>query len=344
MRTYLIAEIGCNHNGDPAIARAMVDEAAKCGVDAVKFQTFKAEELISRFAPKAEYQKETTGEGGTQLEMTQKLELVGDDLLDLQSHAASLGLDSFSTAFDIGSAAFLAEHGQRVWKIPSGEVTNLPLLRYIGALSIPGKRVILSTGMATVDEVRACVDILRGCGTASSSITLLHCNTEYPTPDRDVNLTAISALREAFPGMAIGFSDHSVGWIAAAGAVALGATVVEKHFTLSKSLPGPDHRASATPEELRELCGAVRRMESMMGCGEKIVTESEAKNKIVARKSIVAARAIEEGEEFSEENVTCKRPGNGISPMLWDDLLGRKAGRSFERDELIEVEGLPWQA
>ena len=343
MSVYIIAEIGCNHNGDPAIARSMVDAAAECGADAVKFQTFKADALISRFAPKAEYQKATTGEGGTQLEMTRKLELPGKDLLALQEHARSLGLDSFSTAFDLESAEFLADHGQRVWKIPSGEVTNLPLLRYVGALDTPDKRVILSTGMSTIDEVGACLDVLSTGGTLSSAITLLHCNTEYPTPDGDVNLTAIAALKRAFPGIAVGFSDHSVGWVAAAGAVALGASVVEKHFTLSKLLPGPDHRASATPEELAELCHAVRKMESMLGCGEKVVTESEAKNKIVARKSIVAAQAIEAGEKFTEENIACKRPGNGISPMLWDELLGKRAERAFEPDELIEMEGLSWQ-
>lgn len=340
---YIVAEIGCNHNGDPRLARRMVDAAKECGVDAVKFQTFSADALISRYAPKAEYQKVTTGEDGSQLEMTRRLELSREDYLRLRDHAESLGLDAFSTAFDLGSVRFLAESGQTVWKIPSGEITNLPYLEEIGFLRCEGKRIVLSTGMATVEEVRECVAILTGAGTPWEAITLLHCNTEYPAPDQDVNLRAMLTLRDAFPGMEVGFSDHSVGSVAAVGAVALGARFVEKHFTLDKGLPGPDHRASATPEELRDLVRGVRRMEAMLGSGVKAPTPSERPNMVVARKSIVAAKGIREGEVLTEENVTCKRPGNGISPMRWRDVLGVRACRSFGADELVEVPGIPWQ-
>lgn len=341
--TYIVAEIGCNHNGDPRLARRMVDAAKECGVDAVKFQTFSADALISRYAPKAEYQKATTGDGGSQLEMTRRLELPREDYLRLRDYAESLGLDAFSTAFDLGSVGFLADSGQTVWKIPSGEITNLPYLEEIGSLRCEGKRIVLSTGMATVEEVHECVSVLEGAGTPREAITLLHCNTEYPTPDPDVNLRAVLTLRDAFPGMEVGFSDHSVGSVAAVGAVALGARFVEKHFTLDKGLPGPDHRASATPEELRDLVCGVRRMEAMLGSGVKAPTPSERPNMVVARKSIVAARGIREGEVLTEENVTCKRPGNGISPMRWRDVLGVRACRSFGADELVEVPGIPWQ-
>lgn len=343
MSVYIVAEIGCNHNGDIALARVLVQAAKSCGVDAVKFQTFSANALISRYAPKAEYQKKTTGIADSQLEMTRKLELAPSDYLELRAYAESLELDVFSTAFDIGSVDFLAGIGQSVWKIPSGEITNLPYLEHIGSLECPDKRIVLSTGMATLDEVRACVGVLTGSGTDESVITVLHCNTEYPTPDEDVNVSAMIDLRETFPGLAVGFSDHSVGAVAAVGAVALGATFVEKHLTLDKSMPGPDHKASATPEELAVLVRDVRRMEDMRGCGRKVVTPSERKNKIVARKSVVALVPISKGELLTQENVTCKRPGSGISPMRWYDVLGTLAERDFGVDELIEVASIPPQ-
>lgn len=339
--TYIVAEIGCNHNGDPRLARQMVKVAQECGVDAVKFQTFSANALISRYAPKAEYQIATTGDSDSQLEMTKALELGHDDLLDLVAYARSLGLDAFSTAFDIGSMVFLARQEQKIWKIPSGEITNLPYLQKL--TQFPVERVLLSTGMATLDEIDAAVNVLKSGGIEDDRIVLLHCNTEYPTPDCDVNILAIQALRNRFPGLEVGFSDHSIGSLAATGAVVLGASVIEKHFTLDKNLPGPDHKASATPEELVELCRNVRRMEIMRGASEKKVTPSEAKNKIVARKSIVALRPICCGEIFDEDNITCKRPGNGISPMLWDELIGATAERDFKEDELIVAEGFPWQ-
>lgn len=340
---YIIAEIGCNHNGSKKLARDMIIEAQKCGVDAVKFQTFKADKLISRYAPKAEYQKKTTGVEDSQLEMTRKLELSQEDLIELEAFAKEMGLDVFSTAFDMESVNFLKSIGQNVWKIPSGEITNLPYLQTIGEFQIPNKKIIVSSGMATIAEIKTCLDILIKAGTLEEQIILLHCNTEYPTPDEDVNILAIRDLHMHFPDLEIGFSDHSVGFTAAIGAAALGASVIEKHFTLDKNMPGPDHKASATPAELKSLCENVRRIENMLGTGGKIVTNSEKKNKIVARKSIVASRNISAGEYFTEENITCKRPGNGISPMHWYDILGKKAEKFFEEDELITLNGFEWQ-
>lgn len=340
---FIVAEIGCNHNGSKDLAREMVIKAKECGVDAVKFQTFKADALISCYAPKAEYQKETTGTVESQLEMTKKLELSHDDLIELKAYAESLGLVVFSTPFDLDSVDFLNSIGQSLWKIPSGEITNLPYLKRIGAIKIDNKKIILSSGMATIDEIKTCIGVLVEAGTNENDIILLHCNTEYPTPDKDVNILAINDLKEQFPNVSIGFSDHSVGYVAAVGAAILGASLIEKHFTLDKNFAGPDHKASATPEELKALVENVRRIEVMAGSSKKIVTESERKNKIVARKSIVAARNIVKGEILTEENITCKRPGNGISPMKWYDILGKVAEKDFRTDELIEQSGFEWQ-
>lgn len=340
---FIVAEIGCNHNGSKDLAREMVIKAKECGVDAVKFQTFKADALISCYAPKAEYQKETTGTVESQLEMTKKLELSHDDLIELKAYAESLGLVVFSTPFDLDSVDFLNSIGQSLWKIPSGEITNLPYLKRIGAIKIDNKKIILSSGMATIDEIKTCIGVLVEAGTNENDIILLHCNTEYPTPDKDVNILAINDLKEQFPNVSIGFSDHSVGYVAAVGAAILGVSLIEKHFTLDKNFAGPDHKASATPEELKALVENVRRIEVMAGSSKKIVTESERKNKIVARKSIVAARNIVKGEILNEENITCKRPGNGISPMKWYDILGKVAEKDFRTDELIEQSGFEWQ-
>lgn len=340
---FIVAEIGCNHNGSKELAHKMITKAKECGVDAVKFQTFKAKDLISCYAPKAEYQKETTGTADSQLEMTSKLELSHEDFLELKAYAESLGLLVFSTPFDIGSIEFLDSIGQRLWKIPSGEITNLPYLQKIGAIKREGKKIILSSGMATIDEIKTCINILVQSGTNEKDIILLHCNTEYPTPDCDVNILAIEDLKKNFPEVAIGFSDHSVGYVAAVGAAILGIDLIEKHFTLDKNFAGPDHKASATPEELKILVENVRRIEIMAGTGKKVVTDSERKNKIVARKSIVALKDIKKGELFTEENITCKRPGNGISPMKWYDVLGLKAEQNFGKDELISISGFDWQ-
>lgn len=342
-KVFIVAEIGCNHNGSKDLAHKMVDEAKACGVDAVKFQTFKAKDLISVYAPKAEYQKETTGTADSQLEMTAKLELSHDDLLELKAYAESLGLVVFSTPFDIGSVEFLDSIGQKLWKIPSGEITNLPYLERIGSIKRDGKKIIVSSGMATIDEMKTCINILVKAGTPENDIILLHCNTEYPTPDCDVNILAIQDLKDNFPNVSVGFSDHSVGYVAAVGATILGVSLIEKHFTLDKNFPGPDHKASATPEELKALVDNVRRIEVMAGSDKKIVTDSERKNKIVARKSIVAAKDIKAGEIFNVENITCKRPGNGISPMKWYEVLGKKAEQDFSSDELITLSGFEWQ-
>ena len=339
----IVAEIGCNHNGSKELAMRMVEKAKECGVDAVKFQTFKASSLISRYAPKAEYQKKTTGVSDSQLEMTARLELKHSDYIELKEYAESLGLIVFSTPFDMESVEFLDSIGQKIWKIPSGEITNLPYLEKISSIKRAGKKIILSTGMATIEEIRECIDIFVKTGTSKEDIILLHCNTEYPTPDCDVNISAIQALKNEFDNMQVGYSDHSVGYVAAVGASVLGITLIEKHFTLDKNMEGPDHKASATPEELRLLVENVRRIEVMAGNGKKIVTASERKNKIVARKSIVALKAIKEGEIFTGDNITCKRPGNGISPMKWYEILGKKAQKDFVEDELISVDGYEWQ-
>ena len=342
-KIWIVAEIGCNHNGNEETARQMVDKAKNCGVDAVKFQTFRASELISVFAPKAEYQKKTTGEQDSQLEMTAKLELPKDAFIRLRDYALSIGLDVFSTPFDMGSIDFLHASGQYIWKIPSGEITNLPYLKKIGELECKNKHIILSTGMSTIEEIKTCLHILHQGGTSEEQITILHCNTEYPTPDEDVNLLAILTLKRNFPKYKIGLSDHSTGYTAATAAVPLGITMIEKHFTLDKNLPGPDHKASATPDEMLQLVNNVRRAENMLGSGEKIVSTSERGNKIVARKSIVAKKEIRAGEKFTEENITCKRPGNGISPMKWYNIIGKTAEKNFEIDELISCEEFKWQ-
>lgn len=342
-KIQIVAEIGCNHNGDKELAKKMVSAAKECGVDAVKFQTFNSEALISCYAPKAEYQKVTTGTQDSQLEMTKKLELSHEDFLELKAYAMQLGLNTFSTPFDLGSIDFLYENGQSVWKIPSGEITNLPYLEKIGALKCPNKKIILSSGMATIEEIKTCIDILVNAGTLPEEIILLHCNTEYPTPDDDVNLSAIDDLIRTFPYLSIGFSDHSVGSVAAIAAATKNIVMIEKHFTLDKNLPGPDHKASATEDELRAICEGVRRVEKMLGSSGKTVTPSEKKNKVIARKSIVAAVSIKKGDVFTEQNITCKRPGNGISPMKWYEVLGCKASRDFAPDQLIECDGFDWE-
>ena len=336
-RVFIVAEIGCNHNGDYELAKKLVVEAKKCGVDGVKFQTFKADALIAQSAPKAMYQIANTGDVESQLEMTRKLELPADSFLQLRDFAKSLGLVVFSTPFDLQSIRFLQENGQNIWKIPSGEITNLPYLERIRDLRCGDKWIILSTGMSTLEEIRTAIDILDA---HKHRITVLHCNTEYPTMDDDVNISAIMDLKAKLPDLEIGFSDHSVGTVAATMAVAYGIHFIEKHFTLDKNLPGPDHKASATPAEMIDLVKNVRRAERILGCGQKIVTDSEQKNIVVARKSIIANRDIQEGEPFSEDNLTCKRPGNGISPMRWYDLLGKRAKHTYSYDELIQYDEL----
>lgn len=337
----IIAEIGCNHNGDKNLARKMVLLAKECGVDGVKFQTFNSSLLISKYADKAEYQKKTTGEDENQLEMTKKLELSHEDYLELQDYAKSLGLEVFSTPFDFESIDFLEKQKQKIWKIPSGELTNLPYLERIGNFEIDDKVIILSTGMATINEIQKAIEILQK--KKNNRIIILHCNTEYPTPDQDVNISAIKDLQSHFPNYEIGYSDHSIGSVAATMAVSYGITFLEKHFTLDKNFDGPDHKASATPEELKELVKNVRKAEIMLGNGFKKVTPSEEKNKKIARKSIIAKRDIKKGEIFTEDNLVCKRPGNGISPMYWYEIVGKVSQYDFNEDQLIRVDGFDWE-
>ena len=338
-KIYIVAEIGCNHNGDFNLAKKMVEEAKKAGVDAVKFQTFKADQLISKYAPKAEYQIKVTGNQESQLEMTRKLELPYEEFIKLEEYAKELGLDVFSTPFDFESIDFLASRNQKMWKIPSGELLNLPYLEKISRLPIEGKEIVLSTGMATIEEIKASVNVLTKNGMAPEKITILHCNTEYPTPYEDVNLNSIIGLKNEFKGYNVGFSDHSPGYYAAIASVPYGITFIEKHFTLNKDFEGPDHKASVTPDELCLLCEGIRAVEKSLGSHTKIVTKSEQKNKIVARKSIVAKRNIKKGEIFTIDIITTKRPGNGISPMHWYDILGKKAEKDFEEDQLIKYSG-----
>lgn len=334
-KIYIIAEAGVNHNGKLDLALQLVEEAAKAGADAVKFQTFKAEKLVSIHAPKAEYQKKSGVQGENQLEMLKKLELGPAEHKAAMTRCRELGIEFLSTPFDPESMKMLRGLGISTFKIGSGEITNLPYLRAIAAYNMP---TILSTGMSTLAEVKASVKALTDAGLSPDKLTLLHCNTQYPTPDHDVNLKAMLTLSEHFPAIdGVGYSDHSEGLEACFAAAALGATVLEKHFTLSRNLPGPDHQSSLEPDELRQLVAGVRRIEAMLGSGLKEPSESERPNLIPARKSIVAARKISKGELFSEENITPKRPGSGISPMRWDEVMGKPAKRDFEPDELIDI-------
>ncbi len=330
----IIAEAGVNHNGNLEMARRMVHAAKEAGADYVKFQTAVPELVISTFAPKAEYQKETTGEGESQLEMCKAIHLPLSDYAGLKELCDEVGIGFMSTPFDLVSIDCLAALDMDWWKIPSGEITNLPYLRKIAS---KGGRVILSTGMSTLEEVAAAVDILCTGGIKREDIILLHCTTQYPTPPDAVNLRAMDALATLGCG-GVGYSDHTVGITIPVAAAARGAKVLEKHFTLDRNLPGPDHRASLEPAELAEMVKAVRVVEQALGNGVKTVAEAERPNIEVARKSIVAARDIKAGEILTEENITVKRPGNGVSPMLWDSVIGTRAARDYTRDELIEID------
>lgn len=330
---FIIAEAGVNHNGDTELAMRMVDTAADAGADAVKFQTFRADRIISRHARKAEYQKKTTGADESQLEMVKKLELSADAHAGLMDRCREKGIMFLSTPFDFESIDLLNGLGMEIFKIPSGEITNLPYLRRVGGLR---KRIILSTGMSTLGEVETALDILVSAGTARDDITVLHCTTEYPAPLEEVNLRAMLTMGDALK-VKVGYSDHTPGIVVPVVAAAMGACVIEKHFTLDKNMPGPDHKASLEPDELRKMVQAIRTVESALGDGIKRPSSSEAGNRIVARKSIVAARKIGAGERFTGENLISKRPGSGISPMLWDSVIGRTASRDFEEDELIVI-------
>ena len=332
-RTLVIAEAGVNHNGDVGLAKLLIDAAAEAGADLVKFQSFNADRQVTHTAKKADYQTQTTDSNEFQHEMLRRLELTEAMHKELIAYCAVRNIGFFSTGFDIESVDLLLSLGQDHFKIPSGEITNLPYLRHIGQL---GKTVILSTGMATLSDIEAAIDVLEQAGTPRSNVTVLHCTTEYPTPINEVNLRAMQSIHTAF-GVAVGYSDHTPGIEVAIAAVAMGATVIEKHFTLDRTLPGPDHQASLEPAELKAMVTAIRNIEVALGDGIKRLTPSEARNKPVARKSIVARRAISAGEVFSTDNLATKRPGTGLSPMRWDEILGRIAPRAFEADELIEL-------
>lgn len=329
----IIAEAGVNHNGSMEMARQLVDAAAEAGVDYVKFQTFKADKLVTRAARQAEYQKRNIGDGAdSQYEMLRKLELSEEDHRELKEYCRQKGVRFLSTAFDLESVEFLHELCPGLWKIPSGEITNYPYLRKIAGYN---EEVVMSTGMSTDEDVENALLALRENGQDLEKVTLLHCNTQYPTPMEDVNLLAMNSLRQFVKR--VGFSDHTQGIEIPIAAAALGADVVEKHFTLSRSLPGPDHKASLEPQELKAMVEAIRNVSEALGDGRKRVTPSEAANRDVARKSIVASRPIKHGELLSEENMTAKRPGGGISPMRWKEVEGTAAIRDFETDEMIEI-------
>ena len=333
MSALIIAEAGVNHNGDLTLARGLIDAAAEAGADLIKFQTFKADRLATAAAVKAAYQTRSSADHETQHAMLRRLELTRDVHEALIAHCKNRGIGFFSSGFDPESVELLAELGADRFKIPSGEITNLPYLRRVGSY---GKPVILSSGMATLEEIEWALEVLETAGTPLDRITVLHCNTEYPTPMADVNLRAMRTIAEAF-GVAVGYSDHTLGIEVAIAAVALGACVIEKHFTLDRTLPGPDHKASLEPREFGAMVLAIRNIEKALGDGVKRPTASEAKNVSVARKSLVAAQPIRAGEIFSTANLTVKRPGTGVSPARWDEVIGRRAPRDFAADELIEL-------
>lgn len=331
-KTLIIAEAGVNHNGSIEMAKQLIDAAAVAGVSYVKFQTFKAEKLVTKEAKQAEYQQRNAADD-SQYAMLKKLELSQAQHEELVSYCKQKGVRFLSTAFDLESIYYLHSVNLGLWKIPSGEITNYPYLKKIAQY---GEPVIMSTGMCSMYDVEQAINVLLKNGLTKEQITLLHCNTEYPTPMPDVNLRAMLQMKEKF-GVRVGYSDHTKGIEVPIAAVSLGAEVIEKHFTLDRNLPGPDHKASLEPKELKAMVDAIRNIEQALGNGQKQVSKSEEKNMAIARKSIVAAKDIKKGELLTENNLTTKRPGTGISPMCWEEVIGTKAIRDFEEDELIEV-------
>ena len=329
-KVLIIAEAGVNHNGSLETAKELVRTAKACGADIVKFQTAKLDSLVSKHAEMADYQKKNIGREESQKEMLRKLLLSYDDFLELADYCREVGIQFLSTPFDIDSIRFLNEM-QDIWKVPSGEITNYP---YLVEIAGTGKEVILSTGMCEMDEIRDALRVLKENG--AGKIMILHCTTEYPAPLADVNLRVMQTLKDAF-GCPVGYSDHTQGIEVSLAAAALGAEVIEKHFTLDKNMPGPDHKASLEPDELKALVDGIRKIETALGTAEKHPSACEMKNRAVARKSIVAARVVKAGELFSAENLTTKRPGSGISPMRWNEVIGQRAARDFSEDELIEL-------
>ncbi len=333
-QVLIIAEAGVNHNGNIDTAKKLIDAAAEAGVDYVKFQTFKAEKIVTKTASRAKYQDSNTGDKDSQFEMLKKLEISEEMHLELIHYCESKNIKFLSTAFDLESLTYLKSLGLKLAKIPSGEITNLPYLRAMAKLF---PEIILSTGMANMDEIKAASEVLIMNGTKLENITILHCNTEYPTPMEDVNLKAMLDIKKQL-NTKIGYSDHTLGIEVPIAAVALGAKVIEKHFTLDRNLPGPDHKASLEPSELKAMVTAIRNIEkAISGSGIKEESPSEAKNKPIARKSIIASQNIKKGEVLSEENLSIKRPGTGINPMRWDEIIGQQAIKDFQEDDLIEL-------
>jgi N,N'-diacetyllegionaminate synthase len=332
-RVFVIAEVGVNHNGEESLAVKLIDEAVAAGADAVKLQAFRADELVTAGAPLADYQKAAAAGAQSQRSMLKALELSPEIFVRLAAHASKRGIVFFATAFDFESITMLRSMEIPIWKIPSGEITNLPYLRRVGGC---GRPIILSTGMANLAEIEAALTVLEAAGADRKSICILHCTTEYPAPWQEVNLRAMLTLSTAFGTGAVGYSDHTIGLTMPIAAVALGARVLEKHFTLDRNMSGPDHKASLEPRELAEMVTAIRRVEMALGDGIKRPTRSELRNMLIARRSIVAKTTIKCGDVYCEGNLAAKRPGGGISPMLWDRLLGRRAVRDFQPDEPIE--------
>lgn len=329
----IIAEAGVNHNASLDTALQLVDTAVEVGADYIKFQTAIPELVVTSNAPKANYQKKTTGANESQLEMTRKIHLPLEDFNIIANYCSEKGITFLSSAFDLVSVDYLYNLGQRLWKIPSGEITNLPYLRKVSCIA---DEIILSSGMSTLDEIEQALEVIEQSNVPRDRITVLHCNTEYPTPMMDVNLHAMLTIREKL-GVSVGYSDHTQGIEVPIAAVALGAQVIEKHFTLSKDMLGPDHKASLEPDEFKSMICAIRNIEQALGNGEKCPSPSEEKNMAIARRSLVAAHDIKTGDIFTENNLIVKRPGTGISPMRWDEVLGREALRDFAPDELIEL-------
>lgn len=330
-KVFIIAEAGVNHNGSIEIAKKLIDEAAKCGVDAVKFQSFKAKNLVTKVAKQADYQKENMKKEVSQYEMLKALELSYDDHIELINYSKEKGIMFLSSPFDLESIDMLMELGIEIFKVPSGEIENVPYLKKIAKT---GKKVILSTGMSNLADIEFALDILREAG--ANDISVLHCNTDYPTKMEEVNLTAMNTIGNAFL-VEIGYSDHTKGIEIPIAAVALGAKIIEKHFTLDKNMDGPDHKASLEPDELKAMVDSIRNVEIALGNGIKALTNSEKKNIKVARKSIICSSYIKKGEVFTEENLTIKRPGTGLSPKMWDNIIGKKAQRDYNVDEMVEL-------
>lgn len=331
MSVLIIAEAGVNHNGSLSLAKNLADKAKEAGADYVKYQTFNPSNMVSKYAAKAEYQKQTTDSKQSQLDMLEELMLSYDEFVELKEYCGQIGIGFLSTSFDLDSTEFLTRLGCEIWKIPSGEVTNYPYLVDIARKHQP---IILSTGMCDEEDIAAAIEVLKSNG--AGEISLLHCTTEYPTPFEDVNLKAMCTMRDIF-GLEVGYSDHTRGIEVPIAAVAMGAKIIEKHFTLDKNMEGPDHKASLEPDELKQMVDSIRNIEKALGSGNKRPAESEKKNIAIARKSIVAKTQIKKGELLTTENITTKRPGDGISPMRWNEVIGTCAIRDFDEDELLEI-------